>query len=75
VVNSIIQDDHTTIPLSVKIDGFLGIDDVCLSLPSVIGANGVQRILHPRLNADEEKAFHQCAEVVRKTITNFQCQA
>ena len=70
VIYSTLRDEHATIPLSVKVDGFLGIDDVCLSLPAVVGANDIERILHPRLNADEQEAFHRCAEAVRSTIGN-----
>jgi L-lactate dehydrogenase len=55
-------------PISVKLDGFLGEENVCLSLPAVVGKNGVERILHPRLNEQEKEAFHRSAEVVRKVI-------
>jgi len=54
--------------LSVQVDGFLGIDEVCLSLPVVVGQNGISRVLHPALGDDEAAAFRRCAEVVRQAI-------
>ena len=59
-------DEKRTIPLSVRIVGFLGIHDVCLSLPVVVGANGIERYLHPDLSALEAAQFRAAAETVRK---------
>ena len=41
---------------------------VCLSLPAVIGRNGIERIIQPELNADEQQAFREAAETVRSVI-------
>lgn len=72
VIKSILNDERNTIPLSVAIDGFLGIEDACLSLPVVVGRNGIERILHPNLSASEQDAFRYSARVVRETIKSFQ---
>lgn len=65
VLHSIREDDQRTMPLSVLLDGFCGIDDVCLSLPVVMGRQGVSRILRPALSAEETAAFKTSAERVR----------
>jgi L-lactate dehydrogenase len=66
IVESIIHDTRQTIPVSVAIDDYLGISDVCLSLPVVVGANGVERILHPTLNESEISAFKVSAVRVKE---------
>ena len=48
-------------PVSVLIDGFLGVHDVYLSLPTVIGRKGIQRVLFPPLNEDEEASFRNAS--------------
>lgn len=68
IVDSIVYDLRHTMPVSVLVDGFLGVNDVCLSLPAVIGRAGVTRILHPPLSEDEAAAFRHCATRVRETI-------
>ena len=68
IVESIIHDTRHTIPVSVAIDDYLGISDVCLSLPVVVGANGVERILHPTLNESEISAFKVSAVRVKEQI-------
>lgn len=70
IVEAIALDTKHTMPVSVAVDGFLGVTDVCLSLPAVIGRCGVERVLHPRLNAAETKAFQLSAEAVRGQIVN-----
>lgn len=68
IVEAIALDTKHTMPVSVAVDGFLGVKDVCLSLPAVIGRGGVERILHPRLNEAEAAAFRASAAAVRQQI-------
>ncbi len=68
ILDSIVYDLRHTIPLSVLIDGFCGVHDVCLSLPAVIGRGGVTRVLKPVLTEQEQAAFIRSAEAVRRTI-------
>ena len=68
IIEAIALDTRHTLPVSVAVDGFLGVNDVCLSLPAVIGRNGVERILHPRLNDAEAQAFRASAVEVQRQI-------
>jgi L-lactate dehydrogenase len=68
IVEAIALDTKHTLPVSVAVDGFLGVTDVCLSLPAVVGRGGVERILHPRLNEAEAQAFRASAQAVRGQI-------
>ena len=68
IIEAIVLDTKRTMPISVKVDGFLGVDDVCLSLPVVVGRNGVERVLHPKLNEAEQQSFQDSAQVVRGVI-------
>ncbi|NVD36716.1 malate dehydrogenase [Marinobacter lutaoensis] len=68
IIECIITDAKHTMPVSLRVDGFLGVRDVCLSLPAVVGGNGIERVLHPRLNEQEQAAFLHSAQVVRDAI-------
>jgi L-lactate dehydrogenase len=68
IVEAIALDTKHTMPVSVAVDGFLGVKDVCLSLPVVVGRGGVERILRPQLNETEANAFRTSAAAVRKQI-------
>ncbi len=68
VIEAIAWDTRRTMPLSVAIDGFLGVRDVCLSLPVVIGRDGIRMVLEPELGPNEQEAFLNCASVVHNAI-------
>lgn len=68
IVKSIVGDWHRTMPVSTLIDGYLDVHDVCLSVPAVIGREGIVRQLRPPLAADEVVAFQRAAAAVQKTI-------
>jgi L-lactate dehydrogenase len=53
------------LPVSSLLSGQYGIDDVCLSLPSIIDANGVDAVLTPPLTDAEVGALRRSADTVR----------
>lgn len=65
ILEAMVHDTRRTMPVSTLIDGWLGVDDVCLSLPVVIGREGITRVLHPELNSAERQSFQQAALAVR----------
>jgi len=69
VVESIVHDRRRTIPVSVRMDDYYGVSGVCLSVPCVIGARGVDRVLRPNLDAEEQARFRRCADAVAAQMT------
>lgn len=68
VIESILTDSRHTMPLSVLVDGYQGVSGVCLSLPVVVGREGVVRRLEAKLDEDEAAAFRHSASVIRGAI-------
>jgi L-lactate dehydrogenase len=68
IIEAVALDTRHTLPVSVLVNGFLGVNDVCLSLPAVVGRAGIERILQPRLNEAEAAAFRTSAAAVKKQI-------
>lgn len=64
IIEAILRDEKSIMPLSVKLSGQYGLSDVYLSLPTVIGQNGVIRILTPYLSEEEEGKLHNSAKVL-----------
>lgn len=71
VVESIVKNENRTMPISTLIDGYLGVSDVCLSVPVVIGRKGITQKLEIALNDKEQEQFHQSAALVRKEINKL----
>ncbi len=68
IIGSIIDNEKGIFTVSSYIENFLGIDDVCLSLPAVLDRNGIREILPISLNDEEKARLAQSAEVLKKTI-------
>jgi L-lactate dehydrogenase len=68
IVESILRDQHSVLSVSNLVPGYYGIEDVYLSLPSVVGRGGVETILPLNLDEAELAALHRSAEVMQGYI-------
>lgn len=66
ICEAILRDERSSLPVSTLLTGEFGISDVYLSLPCILGANGVERVLLPELTDDEVSRLRQSAQVVRQ---------
>jgi L-lactate dehydrogenase len=48
--------------------GQYGINDICLSLPCVVGENGIEEILTVTMNAEEQEGLRASAEKLKTTL-------
>ena len=67
VVESIIKNQKKLIPSCVALEGEYGQNDICIGVPTIIGRNGVEKIVEVELNAAEKALFVASADAVRKT--------
>lgn len=68
IVEAIVLDSHRTLPVSCLMQGFEGQRDVCLSVPAIVGREGIVRQLQPQLNDEESHLFRASADAVRSVI-------
>ncbi len=68
ILDSVVYDLKHTMPVSVLIEDHWGVNDVCLSLPAVVGRGGIRRVLQPPLSDEEQASFQRSADAVRTTI-------
>lgn len=66
VVEAILRDHNTILPVSTLMTGQFGIDNICLSLPSVVDRNGVEVVLEPDMDTEELALFKRSAEVLQE---------
>ncbi len=66
IVQSIVCDQKKMIPCSLMLDGEYGETDICLGVPAIIGANGVEKIIEIPLTNDEQMKFTEAAKAVRE---------
>ena len=66
LLHAIINDEHRILTTSV-VDG-VGKNSVAISMPRVIGANGVIMNLAPAMNTSEKNALRKSAKIIRKNF-------
>jgi L-lactate dehydrogenase len=68
IVESIIGDHRSVLSVSTLMTGQYGVRDICLSLPCVVGANGIEEVLTLNLSPVEEMGFRRSAEKLLATL-------
>ena len=66
VIECIIRDEKSILTVSSLINGEYGVEDVALSLPSLVSREGVVKTLELKLNDDEIRAFTESANIIKK---------
>jgi L-lactate dehydrogenase len=67
IVETILRDQRTVLSVSSVVNDYYGISDICLSLPTVVGRNGIERVLALHLSDDEVAGLKRSAEVLKAT--------
>ncbi len=68
ITRAILHDENAILPVSSLVEGYLGINDIYLSLPAIVNKNGVKQVLDIKLNQEEEQAFKNSASAIKKVI-------
>lgn len=70
ITQAILNDENAVMPVSSLINGYLGIDDLYLSLPAVVNKEGVREVFKINLETEEEEAMINSANTI-KNIKNI----
>ena len=68
ISQAIIRNENSILPVSTLVEDYMGINDVYLSIPSVVNGNGVKEVLKIELNEEEKKNLINSAETLKKVI-------
>jgi malate dehydrogenase len=68
MIESVAKDKKLVIPVSAYLQGEYGISDICIGVPAVIGADGVERIIELKLDAFEQDVFSKGVASVREAV-------
>ena len=68
MAESYIRDKKRVIPCASLCEGEFGIDGYFIGVPTVIGSDGVEKILEFTLNDNEKTELDRTLEAVKKTV-------
>jgi L-lactate dehydrogenase len=68
ITRSILRNENSILPVSTLVNDFYGVNDVCISIPSHVTRQGVDKFLKIQLNEKEEQMFRHSANTLREVI-------
>lgn len=71
MVESIVKNKKTILPVSALLEGEYGYHDVCIGVPCVLGHDGAEKIIELKLNESEMKVFDLGVQSVKNAIKSF----
>jgi malate dehydrogenase len=71
MIEAVIKDKKSIIPASTLLQGEYGADNVCIGVPTVIGANGVEKIIELKLDSYEQNVFNEGINSLKEAIKSL----
>jgi len=71
IVEAILGDERSIMPVSTVLEGFHGIDGVALSVPSIVGAAGASPIRETAFSAEELDRLRRSAAVIGEAAASL----
>lgn len=71
ICDVILRDGQNVLTVSTLVNGRYGINDVCLSLPAVVGGKGVEREITPPLLPSELEQLKASADALKSVISGL----
>lgn len=71
IVLAIIRDEHSVLPVSGYVDGHYGLSDLCIGVPSIVGSNGIEKVLDIPLNEVENERLINSVKTLKKVISEL----
>ena len=71
ITESILLNENSVLPVSVLVKNFYGVNDVYLSLPSVINSNGIRQVQQIEFNEKEKTSFINSAKIMKDLLNEI----
>ncbi len=71
ICSAIIRDEKSVLPVSVYLDGEFGLSGATLSVPAIVGAKGIEKVVPISLSKEEGDALQKSAEILKETAATI----
>ncbi|MFQ6793357.1 MAG: L-lactate dehydrogenase [Thomasclavelia sp.] len=71
IATAIVKDEHAVLPVSSLMQGEFGLNDICLSIPTVVGQNGVEKVVDIYLNNEENEKLQASAKALKEILADL----
>lgn len=71
IAEAIVKNEHAVLPVSSLMQGEFGLEDLCLSIPTVVGNAGVEKVIDIYLNNEENQKLHESAKALKEVLESL----
>ncbi|MBQ4430514.1 MAG: L-lactate dehydrogenase [Synergistaceae bacterium] len=68
ICEAVIRDEKSVLAVSSVMDDVFGVQDVALSMPAIVGKDGIEDLIPVRLSVEEQRKLHDSAEIIKGVI-------
>jgi L-lactate dehydrogenase len=71
IVEAVLRDQRTVLTVSTPMSGQYGVENIAISLPTIVGRRGAVEILDLPISADERAAFQHSAQTLKDRLAQL----
>ena len=71
ITAAILQDQNSVLTVSTLLEGEYGLQDVCLSVPVLLGKDGIKRVIEAKLRAEEQSLLEKSADTLKRSLAEL----
>ncbi|WP_138269006.1 L-lactate dehydrogenase [Anaerofustis stercorihominis] len=71
ICTALVKDEHSILPVSSYIDGEYGLNDICISIPSIVCMKGIDKVLEIPLSKREEENLFNSASKLKDVLESL----
>ena len=68
MTEAFLRDQKRVLPCAAYVDGVLGLNGIYVGVPTIIGGNGIERVVDIRLNDEEQVMFDRSVNAVKGLV-------
>lgn len=68
IAAAIVKDSKRLLCISACLEGEYGVKDLCLGVPAIIGANGIEKVIELQLTLEEKQEFDESMTVISEAV-------
>jgi L-lactate dehydrogenase len=72
IVRSILRNERSVLTVSTVLAGEYGLRDVCLSVPCIVGRNGIERVIEGKLNEEELDGLNRSGKILHQRLAELE---
>lgn len=71
IVEAVLRDQHTVLTVCSPMQGQYGVEEIAISLPTIVGRNGIEEVLNLPISAEERAAFQSSAQILKERLAQI----